>query len=139
MAPLSLQLVQVYWKPPPVCGEGVEMVCELPGTNEYVCGAVNVPPPSADTRSPVGDVSSVVFTNWITVTLSVFVLLVVSLSVQVQPTDTLLVSGDEVLEATFTEMVTCDDPPLAAIAVVLVQVTTCRFAEQDQPVPEKLA
>jgi hypothetical protein len=60
---------------------------------------------------------------WMTGIESVFVLLVVTLSVQVHATDTLLVKGDDVLAATFTFRTRDDVPPELTIAFVVVHTT----------------
>src|SRR5260370_546570 len=91
-------------------------------------------PPSSDTVSPCmpGEASSVMFTTWSTVTMSLPELLLVALSAQVHATVTLLVNGDPVLLATFT-LSTTDDVPPFAIAFIVVQVTICPLAMHDQP------
>ena len=65
--------------------------------------------------------------------MSVFVLLPVFDSEQVHATETLLVSGDDVLDATLTFSTTDDDPFVAAIAFVVEQVTVCPEDPQLQP------
>src|SRR5690242_10028435 len=84
--------------------------------------------------SPLGTVASVTFTVWITGIESVFALFAVLVSAHEQATDTLLVSGEDVLEATLTFSVRASVPPLPAIDVVLVQITGFDpLALQDQP------
>src|SRR5260370_23363079 len=80
------------------------------------------------------------FRNWVTVTMSVFeVLLLVLLSAQVHATVAVLLNGVAAFTATFTFSVMVEVPLLPAIGVALsVQVTTCPLAPHDQPVPVPL-
>src|ERR1039457_6676001 len=74
------------------------------------------------------------FTTWSTGIESVFALFLVLLSVHVHPTDTPLLNGDPVLDATFTLSTSADVPPLAAITLVVVQITGFDpLALHDQP------
>src|ERR1700693_5348040 len=99
----------------------VTMVCMVLGIHWNVCGDVkNVVPPSPETCRPLGTVASVMFTTCSTVMLSVLLLLDALVSPQVHATKTLFVSGDAVLEATFTSSVTMDVPLFAAMAFAVV-------------------
>src|SRR5258708_2595740 len=116
------------------------MIPLLAALPPFVTVRVNCAPCWPAVKLPTCDFAMVKSGNCVTVTMSVFeVLLLVLLSMQVHATAAVLLTLAGALAATFTFSVIADVPPLPEMTFPLVHDTAGPLAIQLQPVPVPLA
>src|SRR5258708_10588969 len=116
------------------------MIPLLAALPPFVTVRVNCAPCWPAVKLPTCDFAMVKSGNCVTVTMSVFeVLLLVLLSMQVHATAAVLLTLAGALAATFTFSVIADVPPLPEMTFPLVHDTACPLAMHVQPVPVPLA